>query len=261
MDKLTLRTPLKQAIEVGTVLSDGTVELLGVEKLGCINHTYACALKGGGITPECCLPCIFSVKDCFFYALEHIRDGKTLSYERGVGCLFKKNDVYFLERKTPLFIGENASNLSPCSGTKPAFSCKEGDHFIVYSTVPVIYAENLLGADYLISSVSPFKPHSFQVTGGTLVGNMGEGIGAFGKDSPKLSEFLAETLSRFTKQLTLKTSKLCAKVIALSTILLKKTSKTGIKEGGLIVDEADGRLKYYDGTKWKVIEWSDDEDT
>lgn len=255
---MNLKTTTNKAIELARIDYEDNIELLGVYGLCDVNQPLSYAIKNKTITDCNCFSHVFG-NDCrFFYALEQVKNNKVIKYERGIGYLADKNGKTVIVREIPIATGSDPSNQMPCIGGCTPFRCTDCDYLIAYSTVPQLYVENLLESHSLITSIAPFTPHSFAVSEDSLVGRLSDGLQSLSLNNAMFVERLWSSLSSFTKQVILKTSKLDVKKLATNVLQFAPSGKSGAKKGCFIYDKTDDNLKYYDGEKWRSLVWKED---
>lgn len=256
---MNLKSSTATAIELGHIDSSDNVELLGIEPLKQVNQALYFAVENKDITPNNTFKATFGPDCLFFYALEQIKNNTVIKYERGLGYYFEQDNKPFLKRHIPVATGNNSQNSTVCAGSCTKFSCSDCEHLVVYSTVPLSYAECLVHKNSLITSINSFHPHSFVVEENSIVGRLDGDVQSLSLDDKGLIESLVSSICKFTKQIVLKTSKLDVKKLSSNVIHLNKTSKSNAKAGDIIYDEADDNIKFYDGNDWKILMWQKDD--
>lgn len=250
---MNLKSSLLTAIESCTINSDDNIELLGVEPLKQVNKPLYFAVKNKDITNEHTFKNIFGPDVLFFYAIEQIKNDSVTRYERGIGYYFEQDNVPLLKRYIPIVTGNNSHDSIYCSGNCNKFDCSDCEHLVIYSTVPLSYAECLFDKNSIITSIDKFHPHSFIVNENSLVGRLNGDVQSLSMDDKGFIENIISSICKYTKQIILKTSKLDIKKLACSTINLNKTSKDNAKCGDIIYDSEDDNIKLYDGTSWRIF--------
>lgn len=256
---MNLKTSLTTAIELGNVGSDDNIELLGVEPLKLVNQALYFAIENKDITPQHTFKSTFGPDVLFFYALEQVKNNSVIKYERGIGYYFEQNNKSFLKRHIPIATGSNSQNSSICSGGCTKFNCTECDHLIVYSTVPITYAECLIHKNSIITSANPFQPHSFVVEENSLVGRLGDNVGSISLEDKNFIDSLVSSICQFSKQIVLKTSKLICKRAQVDLLDFLPSSNPQAKKGSIYYDNDSNALKVYDGNKWKTLSYVDED--
>lgn len=257
---MNLKTSTTTAIELGHIDSNDNIELLGIEPLKQVNQALYFAVENKDVTLNNTFKATFGPDVLFFYALEQIKNNTVIKYERGLGYYFEQDNKSFLKRHIPIATGNNSQSSTVCAGSCTKFSCSDCEHLVVYSTVPLSYAECLVAKNSLISSVAPFHPHSFVVDENSLVGRLDGDVQSLSLDDKGFIDSLISSISKFTKQIVLKTSKLDVKKLSSNIFHLNKSSKNNAKAGDIIYDEADDNIKYYDGTSWRILVYQKDDE-
>ncbi|NDB59323.1 hypothetical protein EB001_12870 [bacterium] len=256
---MNLKIPQIIAIELASAPhhNSDSLELLGIEPLKQVNNSLKIAVNAGDITSNNLFSNIFNSNDTFFYGLEEIKNGVTIKYERGLGSLVFENNRTFLKRNIPISVGTCPSDLKPCSnGSCASFHCSDCESIVVFSSYPANYNECLFAANTLITSSSPFLPSPFVVENNSLVGRLDKDLTSLSFNDSSFIEKLVKSISSYTKQILLKTSKLDIKKLATPHLLLNPSTKNNHlpKKGTIIYDESDDLIKYYDGTVWRSLE-------
>ena len=251
---MNLKTSPITAIESAKPALDNDLELLGIDKLALVNHSLHCAIKNGNVCCDHTFSNIFGLDVSFFYVIELVKNNKVIQYERGIGHLLFINDHYILKRKLPIVAGSDASNIAICYNGGVPFSPKDDEHLIVYSTLPLSYAECLAQPNSIISSIAPFCPCPIAINNNCLVGRLDDdNLSSIPISQPSFINKIIDGICDFSKQISLKTSKLDAKRLATQVLQFSPVNNPSAKEGSVIYDKNDKKLKFYNGKEWKSL--------
>lgn len=250
---MKLKTSLHQAIELATCCSELDIELNGVEGLSNVNPSLNHALKNKTLSSDNTFKNIFGPDVLFFYTVEQFKKDTVVQYERGIGYLFESNDKIFIRRHLTIAVGENATTSYYISGTPASFKCSLGQHLVVASSCPRSSLEYFIAPNSILTSIAPFRPHSFVVDNDCLVGRLDGEVGPLKINDKGFIETLIGAISKYTKQISLSVSKLQAARLSTALLQLIPTKDPIAKRGHLVYDEENNYLKYYNGTSWIVI--------
>ena len=78
-------------------------------------------------------------------------------------------------------------------------------------------------------------------------------------NSKEFADIVTESLTKYTKQLSLKASKLSVNKLSVKHLQLESSSDLNVKKGTFIYDETTDTVKFYNGSKWRTLQWVDEE--
>ena len=249
---MTLKTSRKLAIEkVSPIPSSKNFILEGVSCL-CINPTFKVAL-GNALCDDNTFFDIFGDND-FFYMVEQFSPSHSLMrYEKGVGYVTIEGDNFILNRKIPFCTGKNYSEKNPCHNGPVDFTLYEGEYLIAYSTMPESSMELLSEPHSMVTCSAPYLPQVITVKENSFVGREDSDISSVSVSSTFFQNSVTNALSKFTKQIFLKCSKLSTKYLSTDILQLNPISNPSGKVGNVVYDENKKALKYYDGNQWRIL--------
>lgn len=242
------------AIEIATK-SDrpDRVALSGINDLQRINSILLADYKEGFITENNKFSNFFQSPDeKFCYTLCSYKNNEIIRYESGIGYYLDG----FVYRYRPLRCGRNFSHKIECSN-KLHYNFI-GDT-VIYASMPRYLSDMFFSDNNLIFSKTEDCPVSIQIKPNSLIGRFDNTITDIDLTSPEFSNILAKCLSQYSKQLSLKTSKLDTKLVSTSTLQLKPSVNDNAKKGTFIYDETTDSVKFYNGNKWRTLKWEEDE--
>ena len=210
---------------------------------------------------------LFGTDHKFFYIAEKIYKDAVKLRERGIGRVIQNGTDFFLERTLPLAYYVNGdSHAHPCHNGPVDFYLSEGEQLVVSSSFPLSHIETLCDNHCVLASNEAFSPVPIKLQEFSFLSRLDDSITSVPfqsiKDIPELSESILESVTSYTKQISLGSSKLSMKskrgVISSHVFQLNPTSNPPTKKGTLIYDEATDTLKYYDGTSWRSLSFTKD---
>lgn len=255
---MNLKTVTQTAIETGCIDQDDNLYLCGVEGLQQVNEFLSLAVKNNNINQNNTFKNVFGFDCKFFYIIEQMQNGEVIRYERGLGNLYENNDKIFLKRN-PMVAGKNSRELCFDKTICTKFQCDNCSQLVVCSSYPPSYIECLVDKNSIITSIESFIPHSFVVEENSLVGRLDGDVKSISLKDKSFIDLVSDALCKYTKQLSLKTSKLDAKKISAPILQINPSAPPPAKEGCIYYDESEKALKFYDGTKWRTLIFKDDE--
>lgn len=235
------------------------LELIGFESLVNVSKSLANAIKAGLINENYSFSRVFGYEKNFYYIIECVSKEKVTNYERGIGYVYQKDGKTFLKRIIPIVNGKNAVNcISSSSCGLLSFDCCKDDCVVLYSAIPHSFIESLPMDNSVICCLSQFLPQPVQVQEHSILGRLEDTIQSISLEDQSFIEKIINSISKYTKQIKLKVSKLSLKRTECEIIDLIPTNNIKAKKGSLYYDESDNNLKLYDGESWKVIAFVED---
>jgi len=210
---------------------------------------------------------LFGTDHKFFYMAEKIYKDAVKLRERGIGRVIQNGTDFFLERTLPLAYYINGdSQAHPCYNGPVDFYLSEGEELVVSSSFPLSHTETLCDSHCVLASNEAFSPVPIKLQEFSFLSRLDDSITSVSfqsiKDIPELSESILESVTSYTKQISLGASKLSMKskrgVISSHVFQLNPTSNPPAKKGTLIYDELTDTLKYYDGISWRSLSFTKD---
>lgn len=252
---MNLKTSKIAAIELAiSNHNNSDLELAGLKSLSDFNKSIAISLSNNSINNS--FETIFGYDCCFFYNIEKIHDNKVLSSEYGIGNIEKINNTIFLKRNRPIYFSYN-NKITQCCNGPHHFNCNDSEYLIAHSVVPASYIELLANSNCIIGSSAPFCPSPIPINNNSFLGRLDDNMKSIPFSElfthPELISAILEVITTYTKQLSLKTSKLDAKRLCSDSLQLNANDKILDKKGTLGFDGKN--LKFYDGEVWRILEW------
>jgi hypothetical protein len=188
----------------------------------------------------------------FFYKAVVVKNNAIVKYEVGLGYL--ENNI--LKRFNPLYHGLLEGPLPSSNGPQYFFADKD-ESLVVTSHVPTNFNELLCDPNCVITSVAPHISHPVHIPNHSLLGRLDDNVQSipFSElfSNPELIAAILQVITTYSKQLSLRTSKLDAKRLCTDSLQLNSNDKILDKKGTLGFDGKD--LKFYDGEAWRILEW------
>lgn len=252
IDHLKLsKTTAIEALDNCSANSD--LKLIGIAPLKTSLPDLRTAIDHGDINDSCLFKNVFGYNVNFFYVIEQVENNIVVNYERGIGHIYEKNGETYLDRKVSFVNGKNsAENFVNTSGQPFSFRCCNYN-LVLYSSLPPTYFESLSPANCVLTSSEPCLPNPVVLHNDSLLGRLDNGIESISLLDNRLVDKLINLISKFTKQLKLKTSKLSLKKVETETLDLIPTTNPKAKAGTLYYDNESNELKVFDGTSWRVL--------
>lgn len=205
---------------------------------------------------------VFGTHTNFIYVIQSVccSTNSVCLYERGVGYIYENNGSYFLKRTISFVRGKNHSDCSVnYSNTPLDFYCSsESKYTILTSSLPYTYLESLVVPNSVLCSSDMCLPQPVTIKENSFLVRFDERIESVEFEDDRLIDKITKIISKFTKQLKLKASKLSLKRVEPEIIDMVPTSNVKAKRGSLYYDESDNKLKLYDGQQWKTIAFTEE---
>jgi hypothetical protein len=253
-----------QAIET-VVNEDGSNDLLvcGITNLYKASYDYSAALYNKLITEDNSISNIIGIGEDnkFFYILEtYGPDNKVVRYEHGLGYAYQQDNKTYFKRFLQIYSGSRVEEKSVCFKQTDYFPCDKDLVTVLRSTLPEHYFMCLYEDNCVLSSTGPFVASSIKIKENSFLARVDvNDISSVSFDSKVFSDIIAEALTKYTKQLSLKASKLSANKLSVKHLQLESSSDLNVKKGTFIYDETTDTVKFYNGSKWRTLQWVDEE--
>lgn len=257
---MKLRTSKTPAIEKAKgVPFSPDMELLGTEALSELPEFKIAISNGDVSSAKNSFLSVYGTDCKFFYSIE-VKSDSIGFIERGLGYVEQHDGKFFLKRNRPFYYIENGNAVSL---TKPRpIAADDSVVVIAASYAPTTYLELLTDANALITSTSPHLPTSVVVDNHSLLGRLDGDIESLKisdiVNEGHISELALNAIKQHTKNLILKSSKVDVKRLTTNDLQLHPQKSAPERKGVLYYDQEEDALKYYDGTKWRVIVWTED---
>lgn len=252
IDHLKLsKTTAIEALDNCSVNSD--LKLIGLSPLKNFLPDLKVAIEHGDINDSSLFKNVFGLNTNFFYIIEQVDNNTVINYERGIGCIYEKNNQIYLDRKVSFVTGKNSSeSFVNRTGTPFPFRCCNCN-LVLHSSLPPTYFESLSPANCVLTSSEPCLPNPVVLHNDSLLGRLDNGIESISLSDNRLVDKFINLISKFSKQIKLKTSKLSLKKVEAETLDLIPTNNPKAKAGTLYYDNESNELKVFDGTSWRVL--------
>lgn len=249
----------KRAIELATYESNSDLKLHGTCALAAFNSKIALAIKCEDVTNHSFLN-IFGTDSKFLYIVEKISNNNVVQYERGIGHLAFIDGNTFLKRIQPLSHGTSANDQIPCYNGPTDFFCKDGEYLIVSNSHPQSYIELFSDPHSILTCSDSFTPQPVVMSENSILARISNSIQSIPFSGEYFISLIIDCLTKYTKQIILKTSKLDLKRLCCDSLQLNINNKPLDRVGTINFDGKN--LKYYDGEKWRTLIWKvEDENT
>lgn len=231
------------------------LELDGIEPLKFVSESLKHSLEFGGITEANKFASIYGFDNNFFYVIESVdTDTKSIIYyERGIAYIYSNDDRTFLKRIRLFVSGKNSNEFSVSQdGVPQPINCSSFKT-LIYSSVPPTYLECLASEHSVLCSSTSSLPNPVTMENNSILARLDQDIQSLSFDSDHFVNFVVNAISKFAKQLKLKTSKLSLKRVESEILDMIPSSNIKAKKGSLYYDETDNTLKLYNGDSWKTL--------
>jgi hypothetical protein len=195
----------------------------------------------------------------FFYKISSYKDNVVVAYEKGIGYAYQHNGQTYFKRLIPLVYGKNESHAQIISDNKLRFYFQEGATNVIISEIPPNLALLYHSENSLVVANDSFFPINLELPNNSFLATVNEEICSLSFDSKEFSEYVSQALCNYTKQLSLRTSKLNANKLSTKQLQLEPSSGTNAKKGTFIYDDETDTVKFYNGEKWRTLQWVDEE--
>lgn len=217
------------------------------------------SIAAGGIDQSQTFANIFGLDTNFFYVIEQVKDNKVVNYERGIGSVYQQDNDFFLKRKISFVIGNNAGESYNNPTNTPLFLRCE-NNVMIYSSVPPTYFECMSVPHAVLTSHDVCLPQPVVLPENSILGRLNGNIQSVSFDDVGFIENIIHSISQFTKQIKLKTSKLISKRSQVEILDLEPISNPHAKEGSMYYDKYSRTVKLYDGQNWRTLAFVKDDD-
>lgn len=249
-----LKLTSKMAIEgLCNCSLNNDLKLTGLTHLSQCSSSLKASINSGLLDDSALFKNVFGYNVNFFYIIEKIENDTVTSYERGIASIYKQNDNTYLDRKLSFVIGQNSVLATVNSSGKPIEFGPLNNNLIIYSTLPPTYFECLSPSHCVLTSSEGCIPQPVVLHNDTFLGRLDNGIEDISFSDSRLIDKIINLITKFTKQLKLKTSKLSLKRIETEILDLVPSSNPQAKIGTLVYDKETNELKVYDGKYWKAL--------
>jgi hypothetical protein len=232
-----------------------TSNQLAIENFESIVNSYDLKLLGSPSPYSNDINSFFSIfgdNVKFFYRVAKLKNNSVCKYEVGLGYL--ENNI--LKRFKPLYHGLSSEPMPSTNGPQ-YFVAEQGETLIVTSHLPANLNELLCDSNSVVTSIAPHISHPLHIPNQSFLGRLDDNVQSIPFSElfshPELIAAILQVITTYSKQLSLRTSKLDAKRLCTDSLQLNSNDKILDKKGTLGFDGKD--LKFYDGEVWKILEW------
>lgn len=197
---------------------------------------------------------VFGENVKFFYKAIKLNKGSITKYEVGLAIL----ENGYLKRIRPLYHGIG-TDVSVSFNGPHYFVAQENETLVITSHFPSNHNELLCDDNSIITSIAPHVPHPVHIPNNSFLGRLDDNVQSIPFSElfshPELIASILEVITTYSKQLSLRTSKLDAKRLCTDSLQLNINTNPIDKKGSLSFDGKD--LKFFDGDVWKILELRD----
>lgn len=259
-------TKPSQAIElVSNIEDENSSDLLlcGIDGIQYANLQFSTAHYYNTINSDNSVSNVFGLgeNNKFFYTLLSFRDNEIIRYECGTGYGYEKDNKHYFKRYLPLYEGKNSQHRKLIK--KPyssKFYCIHDAVNVLTSFVPEDYAFIFYDPNCVLCSKDAATPLAIQILNNSFLARVNDNdIANLSFDSKEFSDITAESLTKYTKQIALKCSRLTTNKLSVKHLQLDHDDGAGAKAGTFIYDSESDTVKFYNGTIWRTLKWADEE--
>ena len=249
-----------RAIEI-VINEEGTNDLLlcGIDNLYKASYDYSAAIYNKLITEENIISNVIGIGEDnkFFYILEtYSSDNKVVRYEHGLGYAHQQDNKVYFKRFLQLYSGNSQENKTLCHKQIDYFPCDKDLTTVLRSTLPEHYFMCLYEDNCILASTAPFMASSIKVKENSFLARLNvNDLSNVSFDSKEFSNIVAESLTKYNKQISLKASKLNANKLSVKQLQLEPTRDLNVKKGTFVYDEESDTVKFFNGLTWRTLAW------
>lgn len=222
---MTKQTP---AIEIVSNLDDSNDLLLcGIDGIEQANYQISFAQYYGIINEDSLIHnhFAFGEDNKFFYCLYSLADNSVVRHESGFGYIYQKDSQRLLHRSIPIFEGKRLDHKQFVKSHNVRFVCDPTRTNILLATYPEEYAFALHDNNCILSSKGLAHPHSIQVQPHSFLARVNDSdLKSVSFVSDEFSDIVSKSIKQFS------------------------------------YDEKTDSLKFFDGTRWRSLQWSENEE-
>jgi hypothetical protein len=243
--------------------ADGIDDLVlcGIENLenACIEYSSSVYYKN--ITEDNSIANVVGLgeNNRFFYVLESYENNVIVKYEHGLGYAYQEGNNKYFKRSVQIYSGTSKDNRGLCHVQTSSFFCDPNRVTVLRSTLPEQYFLCFIEDNSVLISAAPFLPTSLHLDNNSLLGRLDGDLVSIPIDSAEFVEKISNAFSQYTKQLSLKASKLTVNKLSARQIQLDSSNKSGAKKGTLIYDEDTDTIQFFNGNTWRRLQWVEEE--
>lgn len=197
-------------------------------------------------------------ENIFNYIIESFVDKKQIVFETGIGYAYELDGKYYFKRVGAITHGETFNDATLCI-QQPDYQCRPNAVNIIRSYIPDKYFQTLHFDNSLLISTAPYTPSCLPVKENSIVGRFNNDLISISLKSKEFVSVIIDIIRNYTNQISLKSSKLEAKLVSTSALQLKPSVNDNAKKGTFIYDETTDSVKFYNGSKWRTLKWEEDE--
>lgn len=261
-----LKTTKILAVEAANSIPSSTdLQVIELENLANCD-IFKDNLRSGDINQSTTIRSLIGLNTNFFYSVECVPNASSKKcsldgcvYERGIGYLYEQGEHVYLKRLLPIINQySDGSTLHSTHGPQRFKCCDDESTVVITSIVPPSYLEALVVPySVLVSDKDSFVPTPVQIKPNSFLARLNDSIQSLAFDSEYFIDIITSIITKFSKQLKLKTSKLCVKRIETDIIDIKPSDNQKAVKGSLVYDNENNTLKFYDGENWRTISFVD----
>lgn len=252
-----------QAIElISNVENSDDLLLHGLDGIQNASIEFSSAHYHKYITDQNSVENVFGLgpENIFFYSLLCFRDNVVVRHESGAGYAYKVDDKTYFRRSVPIYYGKDINDKRLVKTDNIRFECFHDCTSVLISSVPQDYALPFYDKNCILVSKDKFVPVAMKLPDNSFLARVDDNdVSGVSFDSKEFSNIVGEALVKYGKQLSLKASKLSVNKLSVKQFQIEPSTDTSVKKGTFIYDEITDTVKFYNGEKWRTLQWVDEE--
>lgn len=252
-----------QAIELISNLENSDDLLLcGLDGIQNASIEFSFAQYYKDITNQNSVENVFGLgpENIFFYSLLCFRDNAVVRHESGAGYAYKVDDKTYFNRSIPIYYGKDIGDKRLVRTDNTRFECYHDCTSVLISSVPQDYALPFYDKNCILVSKDKFIPVAMKLIDNSFLARINDSdVSSVSFDSKEFGNIVGDALAKYGKQLSLKASKLSVNKLSVKQFQIEPSTDTSVKKGTFIYDETTDTVKFYNGEKWRTLQWVDEE--
>jgi hypothetical protein len=222
---MTKQTP---AIELVSNLDNSNdLVLCGIDGIDRANYKLSFAQYYGIINEDCLIHKHFEFGEDnkFYYTVLSLVDNEVVRHESGFGYIYQDGPNRILKRSIPIFEGKRLDHRQLVKSISVKFVCDPSRINLLIASYPEEYAFALHDDNCVLSSKGFARPHSIQIKPHSFLARVNDSdLRSVSFVSDEFSDIVSKSIKHFS------------------------------------YDEKTDSLKFFDGTRWRSLQWSENEE-
>lgn len=208
---------------------EGTDDLLlcGVEGIEQANYRLSVAQYYGLINNDCLIHKHFEFGEDnkFYYTLLSLSDNEVVRHESGFGYIYQDGPNRILKRSIPIFEGKRLDHRKLVKSVNVKFICDPSRVNLLTASYPEEYAFAFHDDNCILSSKALARPHSIHIQPHSFLARINDSdLKSISFVSDEFTDIVSKSIKQFS------------------------------------YDEKTDSLKFFDGTRWRSLQWAENEE-